>query len=164
MSTELNAGEVLEIAETIEREAASYYRQAAAAATSPQAREQLMELAEMEDEHVQVFHGLRVQLSEDRPRAERAGARGMDGLPLLAALVARNMKDDLAESFAGREGPADLLRRAVDFEKDTVVFYTGVKEMLPEPSDRAKVDKIILEELRHVLTLTTGSTTPGGVH
>ena len=161
MSPELTAGEVLEIAEMIEREAAAFYR-GAAAATSGDERRQLLELAEMEDEHVQVFHGLRIRSAQESPAVPDPAAR--KGMPFLASVIAGNIKEDLAETFAAPRGRADLLERALGFEKDTVVFYTSVKEMLPEPADKKVVDKIILEELRHVLTLTTGSVTPGQVH
>ena len=84
MSTELTASEVLEIAELIEREAAAFYRGAAAAASGDE-RRQLLELAEMEDEHVQVFHGLRIRAAQEAPAApDPAARRGMPFTTIVA--------------------------------------------------------------------------------
>jgi len=161
MSVELTIGEVLRIAENIEREAAAFFRRAAGAAFSAPARKLLTELAEMEDEHVQVFEGLRIQMSaQDEPSGFfLPDSSERKALPVLAHGIIENIKADLAASFQDQAAREVILKRALDFEKDTVVFYTGVKEMLSSPSDKQRVDKLILEELRHVLTLTAGPLT-----
>jgi hypothetical protein len=55
-------------------------------------------------------------------------------------------------------GPdADLkavLRWAIEREGDSILFYTGIRELIPSASDKAKVDVIINEEAGHVALLT----------
>lgn len=50
-------------------------------------------------------------------------------------------------------GPVEVLRTAMQFEKDSVVLYISMKEQVPENLGRAKVDKLIREELKHVSML-----------
>ena len=49
---------------------------------------------------------------------------------------------------------ADILRTAIGLEKDSVVFYTGIKEAVVETAGRQKIEAIIKQEMGHVLTLT----------
>jgi len=48
----------------------------------------------------------------------------------------------------------DILQMAIGLEKDSIVFYLGMKEMVPERLGRGKIDGIIKEEMRHVNDLS----------
>jgi len=39
-------------------------------------------------------------------------------------------------------------------EKDSIVFYLGIKEMVPEKYGKDKLDKIIKEEMGHIKLLS----------
>jgi len=49
----------------------------------------------------------------------------------------------------------EILRTAIELEKDSIVFYLGLKEILVDETDRAMVDGIIREEMRHIVDLKT---------
>lgn len=154
VTTELTITEAFEIAEQIEREASAFFRRSADAATTPAARRVLLDLAEMETEHVGVFSALKSRLAgRSAPAAGAAANRGAQTARLLAAIVARNVLDTLHETFGGRRLSDDLLEAAIEFERDTIVFYTAMKRMLGDPADRERLDEIILEELGHILSL-----------
>jgi len=53
-----------------------------------------------------------------------------------------------------QETIGDILKMAIGFEKDSIVFYIGIKEMVPDTFGKDKVDKIIEEEMRHIVMLT----------
>lgn len=38
-------------------------------------------------------------------------------------------------------------------EKNSVVFYTGLKEFVPKNADKSKIEDIIKEEIRHIAYL-----------
>ena len=63
--------------------------------------------------------------------------------------VSRRPKDILkgAESFA------DILGIAVGMEKDSIVFYVGMQDMVPPALGRDKLDLIIKEEKKHIVFL-----------
>ena len=46
------------------------------------------------------------------------------------------------------------LRLAIGLEKDAVLFYLGMKDVVPENLGKGKVDFIIEEEKQHLVTLT----------
>lgn len=43
---------------------------------------------------------------------------------------------------------------AIGLEKDSIVFYLGMKEAVPQRSGRDKIEGIIKEEMRHMATLS----------
>ncbi|RJP60577.1 MAG: hypothetical protein C4541_03710 [Candidatus Auribacter fodinae] len=61
-----------------------------------------------------------------------------------------NAETDLAKTMTGSETPKEILKFALGREKDSVVFYVGMKEMVPESLGRKHLDKIIQEEMNHV--------------
>lgn len=158
MEQHLTVREILGIAEDIERQAAEFFRAAAGAASGPRLQRSFLELAAMEEEHRQVFGALKDQM----PGGGETGAGARTGLALLARNVAENVQHDLVEKFAGMAFNHAVAEKAIDFEKDTLVFYTGIKGMLHDQADREKVEEIILQELGHILSLRSGTLTDRG--
>ena len=39
---------------------------------------------------------------------------------------------------------------ALQFEKDSVAFFVGMKEILPDPSGKTDIDKLIHAEMDHI--------------
>ena len=48
----------------------------------------------------------------------------------------------------------EILKAAIMAEKDSIVFYLGMKEMVPEDFGKAKIDIIIKEEMGHIKLLS----------
>ena len=48
------------------------------------------------------------------------------------------------------EGPVDVLQIALEFEKDSVVLYTAMKNLVPEKLGRGTIDRLVQEELSHI--------------
>ncbi len=155
MGVELNADDVFEMAEQIEKDASAFYQHAAAETADPSCRQALLKLAAMEDEHVLVFGAMKTHLA----------AQGWTGAPveggneiaenwaLLTNLLASGVKEHLAIYFTGRETSQDILRNAIEFEKDTIVFLAGMKNVLPDSAEKERVEGIIREEVGHIITL-----------
>jgi len=49
----------------------------------------------------------------------------------------------------------EILKAAILAEKDSIVFYLGMKEMVPEDFGKAKIDIITKEEMSHIKLLST---------
>jgi len=155
MSTELTIGDVFDMAMQIERDADSFYRSAAAVAGGAGRRKVLLDLAAMEREHELVFAGMKERLGSHAQSPARIG--GKDGGKSLSVvnLLPSGVGEDLRERFTGRESSEEILQKAIEFEKDTVVFFAGMKNALPDPAERDKLDSIIREELGHIVYLTS---------
>jgi rubrerythrin len=48
----------------------------------------------------------------------------------------------------------EILKDAITAEKDSIVFYLGMREMVPEKMGKARMDAIIKEEMGHIRLLS----------
>ncbi|HCO94623.1 MAG TPA: rubrerythrin [Phycisphaerales bacterium] len=154
MTVTFNAFEVFEIAEQIERNGTDFYIRAAELFDDPDICQMFLRLAEWEREHELIFAGMKQQLSE---QSRQAGNSGPDDLlpdpRVMAGLAVFGMRSYPAEELRGRQEKTDIIRRAVEKEKDSIVFYHGLKEFVPAGADKEKIDDIIKEEMGHIVTL-----------
>lgn len=153
MPMPFNADEIFEMAEQIERNGAKFYR--AAAEKFPAVREVLLDLAAMEDDHEKTFTAMRAELSdaEQAPVVFDPDSEAQMYLRMMADGHVFDVKADPVEQLADKETPEDVLQMAIGLEKDSIVFYTGLKECVSRKAGRDKVEAIIKEELGHIATL-----------
>ena len=59
-----------------------------------------------------------------------------------------------ARELAGSEKPRDILRAAIEMEKNSIVFYLTVRKMVRLLAAQSRIDDIIEQELGHVATLS----------
>ena len=151
MGIDFNADEVFEIAEQIERNGANFYRSVAKNIVNEEKRKLFINLAEMEDEHEQTFKTLRSQLSEDDKIVTTFDPNG-DTENYLRALADTRV-------FYGKElnttSLEEILKSAITAEKDSIVFYIGMKEVVPVHIGKQKLDDIIKEEMSHIRLLSS---------
>ncbi len=148
-----NADEIFEMAEQIERNGAKFYRKAAESIADDD-RDLLLRLAAMEDEHERTFAAMRSELSEDEKTPLTFDPDNEAALYLRAMADGKVFKSDPSESLSGNESIQDILKTAIGLEKDSIVFYTSMKELVPKTSGKEKVDAIIKEEIGHIVELT----------
>ena len=148
MTQIFNAGEVFEMAIKMEQNGSAFYRQAAETIKEEEHRRLLLSLAEMEVDHEETFKGLRQELAADNP-----DYFDPDGE---AAAYLKSIVD--TEVFFKRDidlsSMKSILREAIMAEKDSVVFYLGIKAMVPEETGKQKVEAIIKEEMGHIRLLS----------
>jgi len=155
MSIDFNADEIFEMAEEIERNGARFYRKAAEGKEDTHSHQLLLDLAAMEDEHEKLFASMRKDLSKQERASDVFDPYNEAALYLRAMAdgAVFNVKKDPSEDLTGSESMEDILRRAIGLEKDSIVFYLGMKEMVPERLGRPKVEAIIKEEMKHITDL-----------
>ena len=149
MAYVFNMNEILEMAEQIERNGAAFYRKAAEGTSDSQNREFLLELSQMEDQHEKTFSSLRAQLSEDEKTSTTFDPEGEAVLYLHALADTRVFFEKKINTGSLEE----ILKEALTAEKDSIVFYLGMKDLVPEKSGKAKIDSIIKEEMGHIKLL-----------
>jgi rubrerythrin len=156
MSTPFNADEILEMAEQIERNGARFYRRAAEGAVDPRNRQLLLDLAAAEDEHEKVFASMRADQAGKRREMTAFDPDGQAALYLRAMVDGHvfDVRADPVELLTGKETVADILGMAMGMEKDSIVFYLGMKEMVPETLGKNRIDDIIKEEMGHLALLS----------
>jgi rubrerythrin len=140
------------VAERIERNGARFYHRAAELQDDPAKGKLLTDLAAMEEEHERTFANLRALLTE-REREETAFDPDDEIGFYLQAMADGHIFDPNADPVATLtpDAPLDsILRTAIGLEKESVVFYQGVKSIVPERLGQARIDAIIREEVGHV--------------
>ena len=151
MSYEFNADEVFGMAEQIERNGKEFYRAAAESVEDPQNKDLLTHLADMEVQHEEVFKSLRKELSAKDTEETTFDATGEAGQYLKA----------FADShvFFKKEMDVTTLEKiflaAIQAEKDSIVFYLGLKDAISFSHGKEQLDKIIKEEMGHLKILNT---------
>ena len=156
----MNAEEILEIACDIERNGAAFYRRAGELADSDEARSMLNELAEMEDEHERAFQAMTEALRGENPEwlSKQFEASSPDDPELYLHAAAQGHVFDLdvepAAQLTASHSLKDVLQIAIGLEKDSVVFYTSLKDAVPDNQGKAKIDDIIREEVQHIALLS----------
>ena len=153
MSYDFNANEVFEMAEQIERNGAKFYR--TAAEKFPDIAPLLLDLAKMEDNHLKTFIAMQADLSG---RELEAPVYDPDGEVLMYLRVMADghvfdLRTDPAQQVADKKTPEDVLKMAMQVERDSIAFYAGLKASVPQKAGKDKVDAIIKEEMGHMAIL-----------
>jgi rubrerythrin len=127
MSYDYNADDIFEMAEQLERNGAKFYREAAANTAESANKDFLMQLAEMEDEHEKTFKALRAELSKQEKKSTVFDPQGEAVLYLRALADTRVFFEKKIDISVMHE----ILKSAIEAEKDSIVFYLGMKDALP---------------------------------
>jgi len=160
MSYDFNVDEVFEMAEQIERNGVRFYHQAAENISDASARQLFLDLAAMEAEHEKVFASMRADLADEEREPTVFDPEGEAALYLraLADLQVFGKEGDedfiLSEDLPEQDRIRKILRAAIGLEKESIVFYLGIKELVSARSGKDKIDKIIREEMGHIRLLS----------
>ena len=156
MSIYFNADEIFQMAEQMERNGSAFYRQAASLAARSVTAQFFLKLAAMEEEHERIFTRMRADLSERERTAPISDPEDQASLYLQAWADGHvfDMRTNPAERLKGKERVEEVLQMAIGLEKDSIVFYLGMKDAIPQRLGRSKVDEIMKEEMRHIATLS----------
>jgi rubrerythrin len=152
MSFEFNADEILAMAEQIEGNGASFYRRAAGMVNNAEVSKLLQELAAWEEVHQKAFATMRRILKEGERKPATFDPEDETSLYLHAMADGHvfDVRVDPAHRLTGEESAKDILQMALGQEKDSIVFYLGLKDMVSEIMGKDKIDEIIREEMRHI--------------
>ena len=156
MSFYLNADEMFEVGLEIEGNGQRFYALAAERAVDAPVKALCRELAEWEGRHVSVFETLRKELPA-QAREDAAFDPGSEEVAYVKAMADNHvfLKDRGVEQLlADCQTAADLLDLAISFEKDSVLFYTAIRPLVPPEHGQQSVDTLIREEMGHIATLT----------
>lgn len=150
MSYDFNADDVFEMAEQIEKNGAVFYRQAAADVADPDAKSFLLDLAAMEDGHQQTFADMRKQLGQGE-KASTVFDPDNEAAAYLKALADTRI---FFEKEIDTHSMDAILKAAILAEKDSIVFYLGMKDLVPEKLGQERLYDIIKEEMSHIKLLS----------
>ncbi len=147
---DFSADDVFEIAEQLERNGAVFYRTAAEAVDESGPRALLLKLAEMEDDHQKTFAGMRSALTGEEKAVSDFDPQS-ETVRYLKALADTRVFFEKEMDTSSMEA---ILKDAVIAEKDSIVFYLGMRDAVPEKKGRSRLEEIIKEEMAHIVLLS----------
>ena len=151
MSRLLTTDEIYAMAVEIEDNAVRFYERAAE--KHQDKREFLERMASMEGGHKQVFEQMRAAAREMAAAGrDPLGPEGALYIDAIGSGVRIEGSPRVADEITGEESIEDILRMAIDLEKQSVLFYLGLKGNLGPDYD-ATLDEIIEEERSHLTML-----------
>lgn len=147
-----HANEIAKVAVEIEKKGRGFYLRAADAAKTEETKELFRYLAGEESKHEEIFAGLLERLgSVELPAwsSEDEYSSYLDALIESHALFSGG----LAEKYmADAEDEDTAIRMAMSFEKDTLLFFLEMKNLVPE-SEKDAVQQCADEERKHLRIL-----------
>lgn len=146
MYHKFNAKEILEMAEQIERNGYDFYKKAAADVKEAEIKGFLTELADMELKHEDFFKEMKDALSKAEREEVVFDPYEETALYIQALADTRVFYQKEIDTTSAEE----VLKEAIVAEKESIVFYLGMKDMVPEKSGKEKIDEIIREEMKHI--------------
>lgn len=152
MPLQYSAPEVMEMAVQTEKGGKLFYETVAAQQQDPNLKSLFGFLASEEANHIRTFEeiarSIRVTPAEEPYNWEEV-------VPYLRAVTeSRYFLGSGTALLLAKESatPLDALKNALAFEKETLVFYVQVRDMVSE-HNRPAVDKLINEEKAHIRKL-----------
>jgi rubrerythrin len=149
-----NAREVFDIGIEIEKSGEAFYKAAAEAVEEPKLKSLFSELSDWEAGHVGYFEKLKANLTGPGEGIEE-GTEDEYHRYLKAAsdchiFMAGVSAAELAQEC---EAPIDIISLALNFEKDSVVLFTAMKDVVSKKFGKNEIDFLIKEEIRHISLL-----------
>lgn len=154
MKLYFNADEVFEMAEEIERQGSAFYKKAAGLFTDAGIKGMLEGLSMMEDSHEKLFKKMRSDILSD-------AFKGYDSDETAAAYI-QNFTEGkifakgsaMCDAIDAKSTLSDILNMAIEAEKNSILFYTGVRKAVPETKAKDAIENIIGEEMKHIVMLS----------
>ena len=138
--------EVFDLAIQIEKNGEQYYRDARKKISNPSLSSLLEWLADQEEKHLSWFSERKEKLEtkgDDLELAEMSGSilQGILGDQSFSLKEADLSKIDNVEA---------LIQLAIEFEKDSILFYEMIGSFIEDSETSEKLNEIIAEENRHI--------------
>lgn len=143
--------DVVELGIEIEKNGKDFYNTLTNQSKNKKAKDMFKYLANEEEKHIIVFQGILDKVKQDEP-ADSYPGEYLSYMNALASeyvftkagkgiAVARGIKNDLQAVDAG-----------IGLEKDSILFYEGMKKMVPDYEYKT-IDELILQEQDHLRKL-----------
>lgn len=143
--------EMVELGIQIEYNGRDFYGALAVKTKNSSSQEVFKFLAKEEEKHVLAFKKILSSLEEHVP-AESYSGEYVAYMKALAAdyiFTRKGKGEEAANSIKGEREAVDL---GIGFEKDSIVFYQGMKQAVPD-YDVKVLDELIRQEQNHLLLL-----------
>lgn len=145
MYHKFNAKEILEMAEQIERNGNAFYRKAAEDVEGDDIKKFLIDLADMEVSHEKMFQEMKNELT-DKEKEDVVFDPNEETSQYIQALADSRV---FYEKEIDTSSIVEVLKEAIVAEKDSIVFYLGMKDIVPSDKGKTRIDEIIIRDVAY---------------
>jgi len=144
--------EIVELGIQIERNGRDFYNVLEQKLKKEEAAKLFRYLAGEEEKHIKVFQGI-------LDKAEKYEPQGLDSdeyfayMNALASEYVFIQKDKGAEIARAIKTDQEAVNMGIGFEKDSIIFYEGMKKVVPD-YDIKVIDELIVQEQAHLKQLS----------
>ncbi len=151
-----NAEEVFDIAINIEENGKAFYTKAISMIENEGVKKLFEELAQEEEKHKARFIELKNALP---PKAKEPTVPDPSGelssyIEMMAKEHIFSKPENMEKELGKISSVEEALRLAIQFEKDSVIFFISMKEATEHTKGRELIDLLIKEEQEHVKKLS----------
>ena len=156
MSYSFNAGEVFKIAVQIEENGRRFYEESQENINSADVRALFTDLAFQEIQHKKKFEAILAQLPpESKSSTVWDPEHEIDQyIKMMADDHVFISGGDIENQIGRIRDASDALKLAIEFEKDTVLFFLSLEEAVAGKKDWEFIKSLLKEEQEHVRRLT----------
>ncbi|MGD9015319.1 MAG: ferritin family protein [Candidatus Omnitrophota bacterium] len=144
--------EIVELGIQIEKNGKDFYNAVGAKSNNQKAQEIFRYLASQEEKHITAFGKILDSVSKYEPPESYPGEyfAYMNALASEHIFTQKDKGSQVAKNVTGDKQAIDL---GIGFEKDSIIFYEGMKRVVPE-YDQKVVDQLIEQEQEHLRQLS----------
>lgn len=152
MAARFAGSEIVEFGIQIEKNGRDFYNVLARKASNQKIAETFVYLAKEEEGHIKVFSDLLDTVSKYTP-TEAYPEEYFAYMRILAdehVFIQKNKGNELAQKINNNE---DAIKMAIEFEKDSILFFEGMKKLVNQ-KDQKIVENLINQEQNHLRKLS----------
>jgi rubrerythrin len=151
MSNVFSGSEIVEIGIQIEKNGRDFYNTLAEKSKNPKAIELFKFLAGEEEKHIVAFQEILEKVEKYEPPESYPG----EYFAYMKALAGEHIftqKDQGKQQAVKASGEKEAVNMGIGFEQDSIVFYEGMKKVVPEFGQKI-IDELIIQEQAHLRQL-----------
>lgn len=153
MAEKISIDTLLETAIQIEKDGSFFYNELAGMTDDEVIRKKLDELVQMEEEHLETFRKLK---SDYAGKISQSSAFSEE-----LELYIDNSYDKIISFNLRKEtrrfkndSSLNIQKVAIDFERETLLFYFGLSKLFPYDDEKKIFDQIMNEEMGHIAKIS----------
>ncbi len=145
--------EIVELGIQIEKNGKDFYTALVTESKDEKAKEIFQYLAGEEEKHISVFQGILDRMDEKYEPPEFYPGEYFAYMNVLAGEYVFTRKDKGKEIAQRVKNDKEAVDLGIKFEKDSILFYVGLKEVVSK-NDQKTVDTLIMQEQEHLKKLS----------
>ncbi|MFH1201599.1 MAG: ferritin family protein [Candidatus Omnitrophota bacterium] len=151
MANIFSGSEIVELGIQIEKNGRDFYNTIAGQTRDPRIKKVFVFLKGEEEKHIIVFQEMLESVGRYEPPESYPGEylAYMSALAVEYVFTQENKGNEIAQKIKGDKEAVDI---GIKFEKDSVVFYEGMKKVVPI-SDHKAIDNLVAQEQSHLKQL-----------